>query len=146
MTIRMLTAGSGGTDYSELRAQLWPGPADVHQLEIEEQLADADWRVFLAEDAEGVITGFLELRLREYAEGAANSPVPFVEGWFVVPDHRRSGLGRALMEAAQSWAKSAGYSEIGSDTEASNTDSIQAHEHLGFQVVDRIVCLLKPLT
>jgi len=146
MTIRLLTASSGGTNYSELRAQLWPGPVDMHLQEIDEQLADRSWRVFVAEDADGVMTGFLELRLREYAEGAASSPVPFVEGWFVVPAHRGRGIGRTLMEAAQNWAKSAGYSEIGSDTEASNTDSIRAHEHLGFQIVDRIVCLLKPLT
>jgi aminoglycoside 6'-N-acetyltransferase I len=146
MTVRLLSAGSGETDYSQLRAQLWPGPVDIHRQEIEEQLTDASWRVFVAEDAEGVIAGFLELHLREYAEGAASSPVPFVEGWFVLPEHRSSGFGRVLMEAAQNWAKSAGYSEIGSDTEASNTDSIQAHEHLGFQIVERIVCLLKPLT
>src|SRR5262245_38398644 len=37
--------------------------------------------------------GFVELSRRLYAEGCATSPVGFLEGWYVVPEYRRRGIG-----------------------------------------------------
>lgn len=86
-----------------------------------------------------------EVGLREFAEGISSSPVAFVEGWFIIPEQRRRGLGKALLDAAERWAVSRGCHELGSDTQASNHPSIDIHKHLGFKEVERLVCFLKRL-
>jgi aminoglycoside 6'-N-acetyltransferase I len=60
--------------------------------------------VFIAEA--GRLIGFLELSVRNYAEGCISSPVAYVEGLYVEADYRRRKVGRALMRAAEDWAKS----------------------------------------
>jgi aminoglycoside 6'-N-acetyltransferase I len=39
-----------------------------------------------------------------------------------------------------------GYKELASDTEISNTQSIEIHKKLGFKETERVVCFLKKLT
>ena len=89
--------------------------------------------------------GFLELSLRSYAEGTGDSPVPYVEGWFVRADARGKGAGKALMEKAMDWSSSRGFAHLASDTDLSNEGSIRAHRAVGFKEVGRQVALLRPL-
>jgi aminoglycoside 6'-N-acetyltransferase I len=72
--------------------------------------------------------------------------VAFLEGWYVDPDHRGLGLGRALIEAVEAWARERGLQELASDALLDNAPSQQAHEHLGFVEVERAVRYRKPLT
>jgi aminoglycoside 6'-N-acetyltransferase I len=72
-------------------------------------------------------------------------PVPHVEGWYVEPSARGRGVGRALMQAAEEWARRHGYRELGSDTEPWNADSLAAHAHCGFQETGRLVKFRKML-
>jgi aminoglycoside 6'-N-acetyltransferase I len=132
------------SDYRSLRIRLWPDCREDCEREVGEILADqARWAVFvLSVDGQRAL-GFIEVRLRDFAEGASGSPVPFVEGWFVVPEQRRRGLGKRLMKAAETWALSRGCTELGSDAQADNHLSIQVHKQLGFQEVERLVCFLK---
>ena len=94
-----------------MRAALWPD-ANVDELRLEvgryfvahgEPLLPHC--VFVADDR-GKIVGMLELSLRPYADGCDSSPVPFIEAWYVVPDARRSGVGGALVKAAEEWRSS----------------------------------------
>jgi aminoglycoside 6'-N-acetyltransferase I len=136
--------------WQRMREALWPGHAD-HAAEIAAHFAHSDTgtreaghAVFLA-GVEDRPCGFLELGLRSYAEGCLASPVPYIEGWWVEPGHRRSGAGRALMAAAAAWARTRGYTELASDCELANTASAAAHAACGFDEVDRIVCFRKAL-
>ena len=91
------------------------------------------------------LIGFLELSLRSYAEGTGDSPVPYVDGWFVRADARGKGAGKALMEKAMDWSSSRGFAHLASDTDLSNEGSIRAHHAAGFKEVGRQVALLRPL-
>jgi aminoglycoside 6'-N-acetyltransferase I len=102
-------------------------------------------RVFVAE-RRGAVVGMLELSLRPYADGCGSSPVPFIEGWYVEPGARRSGVGRALVKAAERWALENGYTEMASDALLENTDSERAHKALGFHEVERAIHFRKALT
>jgi aminoglycoside 6'-N-acetyltransferase I len=101
--------------------------------------------VFVAEDTSGKLIGFAEVGTRAYAEGCETSPVGYLEGWFVEAHARGSGVGRALVQAAEAWARDRGLTEFGSDTWLDNEASILAHQSLGFAVTERLVCFLKRL-
>jgi aminoglycoside 6'-N-acetyltransferase I len=130
---------------------LWPdGSLDEHRAEAEKILAGTPvstmpLAVFVAE-LDGLVVGFAEVGLRSHADGCDPArPVGFLEGWFVDEPHRRSGVGGALVRAAEEWARAQGCREIASDTWLDADTSIRAHEALGFEVVDRCVNFRKSL-
>jgi GNAT superfamily N-acetyltransferase len=92
------------------------------------------------------IVGFVELTRRRYAEGCSTTPVGFLEGWYVVPEYRRRGVGRALVAASEAWAASLGCKEFASNALADNDMSTKAHTSLGFEEVEVIRCFRKSLT
>jgi aminoglycoside 6'-N-acetyltransferase I len=61
------------------------------------------------------------------------SPVAFLEGWYVDADVRRRGVGRALVAAAEAWARERGCREFASDAHLDNPESRAAHRALGFE-------------
>lgn len=101
-------------------------------------------QVFVAE-VDGKLVGMLELSLRPYVDGCASSPVPYIEGWYVVPDLQRRGIGGALVRAAEEWAAAHGHTEIASDALLDNDVSEQAHKALGFEEVERAIRFRKAL-
>lgn len=100
--------------------------------------------VFVADRQNGRLGGFLELSVRNYAEGCTGD-TPYVESWYVDKDLRSRGVGRALMEAAEGWARDQGFLELASDAQLDNSLSHAAHQALGFEMVERIVVFRKPL-
>ena len=146
MTVRTAQAKDAQA-WSEMRTLLWPDTDDDHHSEIYEYFNDRSrdiQQVYVVETENGVV-GFIELNIRNYAEGSLNPEVPYIEGWFVDPQHRGQGFGAELIKQAESWAKSLGFQELASDAEILNTQSIDVHRHLGFDETDRIVCFLKKL-
>jgi len=142
-------AETGDPDrWSDLRAALWPdAPRDELRREAQAYLDGRGFMleaVFVAADHTGAI-GFAELSLRPYAEGCDTTPVAFLEGWFVVPERRGRGVGRALIAAAEAWAVGRGCREFASDAVLDNTASAAAHAALGFEEVEQIRRFRKPL-
>jgi aminoglycoside 6'-N-acetyltransferase I len=147
MQVRRATPDDIGA-WSAMRHALWPD-AEAQTLRAE---AEAYFRgegllraVFVAGDPEGGLLGMLELSLRPYADGCISSPVPYVEGWYVAPDARRRGCGRALVAAAERWAIAQGHTEIASDALIGNRQSENAHKALGFGEVERVIHFRKAL-
>ena len=106
--------------------------------------SDAD--VFVAERDDGSIAGFVEVGARPYADGCETSPVGYIEAWYVDTDVRRRGYGRALLEAAEAWARGRGYREMASDASLDNTVSHAAHRRVGYDEVDRVIQFRKKLS
>ena len=134
--------------WSALRTNLWPDTSDEHLQEItdffDQKSIDIE-EVFVVENEHREVVGFIELNIREFAEGSRHPRVPYVEAWYVEKGARGQGYGALLMETAEWWAKEQGYEELASDTEVSNNLSIGAHKQLGFEEVERIVCFLKKI-
>ena len=145
LMVRLATAADVEA-WSEQRAELWP-ELDVHEHAVEavQWLSDPSTDALLAVSGDGTLLGFAEVGLRAYAEGCESSPVGYVEGWFVEEPVRRQGVGRALMRAAEDWARGKGCTELASDTEVHNTVSQEAHERLGFERVETIVVYRRSL-
>jgi aminoglycoside 6'-N-acetyltransferase I len=105
-----------------------------------------DAELFVSEQADGSLAGFVEVGSRPYADGCLTSPVGYIEAWFVDAPHRRQGCGRALLLAAEEWARARGYREMASDARLENHTSHVAHGRSGYAEVDRIVQFRKELT
>ena len=107
------------------------------------QRPDAD--VFVVDRGDGRLAGFVEAGSRLYAEGCDSSPVGYVEAWYVDDDLRLQGYGRALLHAAEDWARAQGYREMASDALLDNHTSHRAHEASGYTEVERIITFRKDL-
>ena len=132
--------------WAAMRSRLWP---DADPKELADELTglfklDPPYIVFIAEDG-GRQIGFLELWVRSYAEGGPPEPSAYVEGLWVEPEHRRSGVATALLARAEDWARGKEFKWLGSDAELSNRDSHAWHEAAGFRPIEQLVVFGKPL-
>lgn len=131
-----------------MRQALWPSASGEHAEEIA-SFFRGDRRnpaeVLLAVDDSARVIGFAEVSIRSYAEGCYSGRVAYLEGWFVEAGDRRKGVGATLVRAVEQWGRAQGCTELGSDAEIHNHDSVAAHRSLGFEEVERIVCFRKAL-
>ncbi|MHB1485355.1 MAG: aminoglycoside 6'-N-acetyltransferase [Saccharofermentanales bacterium] len=101
--------------------------------------------VFLAFDGDKNI-GFAHCSIRhDYVEGTDSENVGYLEGIYVLDDHRHKGIARALVESCENWARGYGCKEFASDCEMKNTDSYNFHLKVGFDEANRIICFTKKL-
>ena len=130
-----------------LRLALWPHCArERHESEMSAILRDHKGAAAIVSTRdEGKLCGFVEVTIRSFAEGCKSRPVGYIEGWYGDPDCRRKGMGRALVAAAEQWARSQGCSEMGSDADLSNVDGQEAHRRLGYMEFSRNVHFRKDL-
>jgi aminoglycoside 6'-N-acetyltransferase I len=145
VTIREIVEGDRAA-WARLREGLWPGSLSNHDAETRtyfEKRPEAPI-IFVAE-TDGRLVGFLELDYHKYAPGCRSSPVPFIEGWYVEPGLQGRGIGRALVDAAEAYARDAGHREMASDAELENTAGIAAHLALGYEQVERVACFRRSL-
>ena len=135
-------------DWAAMRQALWPkanpGP---HDADIARLLADpGDTINFIARADDRRPTGFAEAGLRhDYVNGTESSPVAFLEGIYVDPAFRRTGVARQLVEAVETWARQRRCSELASDTGITNVASQELHNALGFTETQRVVFFRKIL-
>ena len=134
-------------EWHRMRRSLWDDcPDDQHLREMDEILEGETEIVFVAERPDGRLCGFLEVSIRPWAIGCEPRQVGYIEGWYVDEDVRREGVGRALVGAAEAWARSKGCRQMASDAELWNTVSHQAHGALGYEEAGRLVLFKKDLT
>jgi len=137
------------SDWSEwlrMARELFPGFSDeADSDEMRATLARPDAAVLVLERDNGGLAGYVEVGARSIVDGCQSSPVGYVEAWYVDADARRAGHGKALLNAAESWARSRGYSEMGSDALIDNHISHAAHKATGYEEVDRVVTFRKSL-
>lgn len=129
-----------------LALELWPGhTADEMQKDLQMTMQRENAAFFLL-FVEGKAIGFAQVCLRsDYVEGTQTSPVGYLEGIYVKPNHRGRGLGRSLVTACEVWIRRKGCQEFASDCELTNEESLLFHLHVGFLEANRIICFKKDL-
>jgi len=134
-------------EWLRMRRTLWPEiPLSDAAADAARWLARADTVVLVAvRPGANNLAGFAELGTRPYADGCETSPVAYLEGWYVDPDARRTGVGAALVRAGEVWARQRGFRELASDALLDDTTSQRAHLALGFNEVERAVRYRKTL-
>ena len=101
--------------------------------------------IIVTERPGGGLCGFVEVSIRDHAEGCSSRDVGYIEGWYVDVDSRRKGIGGDLVRAAEDWARARGCDEMGSDTDSDYPISPAAHAALGYQEVRRYIHFRKDL-
>jgi aminoglycoside 6'-N-acetyltransferase I len=148
MAVRPATSGDLPA-LARLRHSLWPQLGESeHRTELETSLAapSGDGAVFVAHDASGRLLGFAEAALRhDYVNGCDTSPVAYLEGIYVDPSSRRTGVARALVASVSAWGAALGSLELASDSPLDNETSQRMHEALGFEETERVVFFRKRL-
>lgn len=102
--------------WEHLRNALWPG--DPHDAEIAAFFAatiDEPEAVLVAQDASGALVAVVELSRRRDLPGMHGAVAGYIEGLYVEPDHRASGLVWRLLRAARDWAREQGCTDFASD-------------------------------
>ncbi|CAN5602424.1 GNAT family N-acetyltransferase [soil metagenome] len=134
-------------EWLRLRLALWDGTReDAHKDEMVDIIEHSDSQhVFVAEDSDGNLIGFLEASIRPFVEDCVTDNVGYLEGWFVEEAYRKKGVGSALVSAAEQWAREKGCTEMASDAEIGNELSVTAHHRLGYQETSRLIHLRKDL-
>jgi len=137
------------TAWLRMRGALWPDYETAwHATEVDKYFKGQlhmPLEALLALDEAGNAIGFAELSIRAYAEGCETDRVAYLEGWYVEPQARRHGVGRALVEAAERWAIRQGCTEFGSDAVLDNATSARAHQALGFAETVQLRCFRKTI-
>ena len=131
----------------DLRKQLWDRvDEEVHVSEMLGIYKNPETQLILVADAGGGnIVGFLEASIRPFVEDCHTDHVGYLEGWYVLPEHRRRGIGLKLVEGAERWAVENGCVEMASDSEVGNELSLEAHLSFGYKETSRLVHLRKNL-
>lgn len=135
--------------WAQLRAALWPDySVEYHRDEVLHAYVSGNDKAaaFICQTGTDEVIGFAEVTLRsDYVNGCETSPVLFLEGIYVRPDHRRRGVARVLCNSAADWGASMGCAEFASDAPLNNTESHKFHAALDFLETERVVYFRRTL-
>ena len=145
------TVRLGRRDDAAEAARLWMRSAEEHTLYDHIYVAAANaektMRRFLADlstnsysylfvaERDGEMIGFLSGELREGSPAFKPKTWAAIEDVYVVPDHRSTGVGRALFEEYQKWARKKGADGVSLQAAAGNARARKFYEELGFREV-----------
>ncbi|MGK2961114.1 MAG: N-acetyltransferase family protein [Gemmatimonadaceae bacterium] len=135
-------------DWSELMRmarELFPDIAEEDVEDLLKTIGKEDAQVFVIDRGDGILGGYVEAGTRSVADGCKTGAVGYIEAWYVDPDLRRAGYGRALLESAESWARDRGFREMASDALLDNHVSHAAHKRSGYIEVDKVITYRKSL-
>ena len=141
-------ASVGQSGWLALRDALWPGCTLAEQRSEMAAIVASPTRfaAFVAYAEAGLAVGLAEAALRtDYVNGARSTPVAFLEGLYVAPEHRGQGLAASLVDEVERWALSIGCTELASDAALENDASLAVHQALGFRETERVVFFSKSL-
>ena len=140
--------GPAHAGWLQMRQALWPGCAPAeHGEEMAAMFRKpTQFAAFVARAADGSALGFAEAALRhDHVDGTSTSPVAFLEGIYVVPEARRRGIARQLVESVARWGRDLGCREFASNALAGDAQSHAFHRAAGFEETERVVFFRRPL-
>jgi ribosomal protein S18 acetylase RimI-like enzyme len=145
------TIRPGRREDAEAAARLWMQSAEEHtahdRIYATAPGAERVMRRFLADlassshsflfvaESDGRVVGFISGELREGSLTFRQRTWASVDDVFVEPDSRNLGIGRALLEGVEAWAKKRRADGISLQVAAANGRGRKFYEELGFREV-----------
>jgi GNAT superfamily N-acetyltransferase len=101
-----------------------------------------DDQQFLVADVDGRAVGWVHAVFAEYVDA---EPFVLIGSLVVDRNHRRLGIGRALMDRAEVWAKQRGCSLVRLSSSATRTAAHLFYEGIGYTNIKTQYSFIKPL-
>jgi GNAT superfamily N-acetyltransferase len=121
------------TEHDQIYATA-PGAERVMRRFLADLTASSHTFLFVAESG-GQTVGFISGELREGSPTFRQRMWASVDDVFVEPDSRNLGIGRALIQSVEAWAKERGANGISLQVAAANRRGRKFYEELGFREV-----------
>jgi GNAT superfamily N-acetyltransferase len=141
VTIRLARA-SDADEIAQLTSQLG---YDLTHADAADRLSrillHEDQQFFVA-DVDGRAVGWLHVAFAEYIDAEAFA---VIAGLVVDRDHRRLGIGRALVDRAETWARDRGCSIVRLTSSATRNAAHRFYEDLGYENLKTQYSFVKPL-
>ncbi len=135
-------------EVDELHAELQPGffrrdyDRAAHVSDRVRAAQRSGWQTLLvADDADGVVCGLAWLQVYDTPPNASMVPRRrvHVEDLVVARARRRSGCGRALLEAGAAWARQRGAEQLVLTVWAGNHEAEQFYQSLGYRAISQVL-------
>ena len=127
-------------DFEKLLNKIWKGAT------FESCKKDAKITKQFVYKLDNKYIGFLTCSIKtEYVPGCKSNKVGYLEGVYILPKYRKKGFATELVKHYENWAKSEGSTELASDLEIDNNASLQFHNKMGFEIVEKTVHLKKDI-
>jgi ribosomal protein S18 acetylase RimI-like enzyme len=107
----------------------------IHPREAIVALLDDPLVALLVAEVEGEVAGLVDVRIRSAPDAPLLVPHTFavIDTIVVGQSHQRDGVGRALMAAAEAWARGQGVSEMRLGVWEFNSGAMAFYTALGYQ-------------
>jgi ribosomal protein S18 acetylase RimI-like enzyme len=129
-TVRPMRAGDAA-DVARLTTQLgYPTTEQQSARRMAGLLDDPEQALFVADDASGVVVGWVHVRVLRLLELESTAQIA---GIVVDEACRGAGVGRALMAAAERWAAGRGCEEVLLYSNAARDDAHRFYERLDYR-------------
>jgi ribosomal protein S18 acetylase RimI-like enzyme len=102
------------------------------QAQFLQELIRQDPRQVLVADREGELIGYVAYEIEQKAPIEMQQKRSFVHDLYVEPDHRRTGVGRSLLQACLDVIKSAGPHQVRIAVWVRNGKAIELYRAMGF--------------
>jgi GNAT superfamily N-acetyltransferase len=141
VTIRVARASDAG-DIARLTSQLGYDLTEAAAAGRLSRILSRDDHRFFVADIGGRATGWVHVVVVEYVDAEAFA---LIGGLVVDRAHRRSGVGRALIDRAERWAQECGCSIVRLSSTITRTAAHQFYENLGYRKIKTQHSFIKPL-
>jgi len=91
----------------------------------------SDASVFVAADASGRVQGWVHVYGRYHLESDRTAEIG---GLVVASESRGRGIGRSLMDAAESWARARGYGQVRLGSNVLRAETHRFYQNLGYTI------------
>ena len=141
ITIRVARA-SDAAEIAQLTTQLGYDLTHADAADRLSRILLRDDQQFFIADVSGRAVGWVHVVFTEYVEAEAFAAIA---GLVVDRDHRRVGIGRALVDRAEIWARDRGCSIVRLTSSATRIAAHRFYENLGYANIKTQYSFIKPL-
>ncbi len=141
VTIRV-ASHSDAADVARLTGQLGYDLTERDAADRLTRILARDDQCFFVAEIGGRAVGWVHVLLVEYVEAEAFA---LIGGLVVDGAHRRTGVGRTLMQRAENWAKERGCSMVRLSSTITRTAAHRFYESLGYSKIKTQHSFIKPL-